>query len=86
MAKTDWGRILNIISNVENNTLSSEIDYFRNKLSVNERKELLIVEKQHVAGFKYDVVLDDIIAEWVIASLISKYKKASLKELWCKEI
>ena len=61
MSKTDWGRVLKIIGNVENTTLYSEVNLYRDKLTENEKKNLLIVEKQHVAGFKYDKVISEII-------------------------
>ena len=54
-------KMLKIIGNVEKTTLPSEISVYRNKLTEQEQKQLLIIEKQHVAGFKYDDAIDEII-------------------------
>lgn len=61
MGKSDLKRILGIIGNIENKVLASEISLYRNNLTESEAKALLIVEKQHVAGFKYNAVIDGVI-------------------------
>ena len=61
MGKSDLRRILNIIGNVEQKPLVAEVDSYRTNLTEAEKKEMLIVEKQHVAGFKYNKVIDEVI-------------------------
>ena len=54
-------KILNLVGRVEGKSLTKEIEEARKSYTKHELKEMIIVEKQHVAGFKYDNVIDLIV-------------------------
>lgn len=61
MVNDFWARVLGIMGQTENKVFDAEVESYRKRLNENEAKRLLIVEKQHVAGFPYDKVIDEIV-------------------------
>lgn len=56
--------ILNLVGRIEGKTLEAELNEVRKSYTPEELNEAMIVEKQHVAGFKYNDVIDEVI--WYI--------------------
>lgn len=79
--------MLNLIGRIEGKTLVSELEEVKKGFSKSELNEAMIVEKQHVAAFKYNKAIDNIvryIRNYILIEKYTKKKKLGITGGWWK--